>query len=169
MFRLSVGPGYGAFIQRSNPELSIRGLGLTVSVDIGYALDRDWVLHLRYANTNVLSGSAYRGGEEIALTESPFAAAQIVAVAGTYYLMPHNLFATLALGLGTTTMQIDTYRDTDTDVGYGMCLDAGKEWWVGRHLGIGAALRLWLSAMATESGANVYAPYVGLMATATYQ
>ncbi|MGD8859095.1 MAG: hypothetical protein PVI30_03730 [Myxococcales bacterium] len=169
LLRLSLGPDGGWFTLRSNPELEIRGIGLTVSLDLGYALDRNWVLHLRYATSNILSGRAWLGGMEVGQAESPFAAGQMIGVAGTYYLMPENIFATLTLGLGTSTMQVDGFSDTDTDVGYALCVDGGKEWWVGSDLAVGVALRVWLSAMAAESGANVVAPLIGLVGTATYQ
>lgn len=169
MLRAQLGPGYGAATLRSSPALKVTGAGAMLSLDLGYAVTEALTVHGRYAMATILTGEA-KLGSEVQLGESePTVTVVMFGVAGTYYLMPSNLFATLTVGLGATTMQVDLLRDTDTDMGWAFSLDLGKEWWVADNAGIGVALRGWFSAMAAESRANVYFPAVALLLSATYQ
>jgi hypothetical protein len=56
----------------------------------------------------------------------------------TYYLMPVNLYVSGSVGTGK--LSVDTgHVSGDTDYGFVLDLTVGKEWWVGKSWGLGAA------------------------------
>jgi hypothetical protein len=69
-----------------------------------------------------------------------------------YYIQPANVYlsATLAfskLSFGSYDYSYNGYSAADTDLGIGGSFMVGKEWWVGRHLGMGVAGQLQLASM----------------------
>ncbi|MDD9935109.1 MAG: hypothetical protein OXT09_15970 [Myxococcales bacterium] len=169
MLRAQLGPVLGSATLRSAPEMKVDGLGAAFSLDMGYALSPELTVHGRYALVNLIIGTAKLGGEQVGAGEEPSVTASMLAASATYYLMPLNAFATLAIGLGVASMEVDQFRETKTDMGWAFNLDLGKEWWFSDNAAMGVVLRGWFSAMAAESDANVFFPAGAVLFSASYQ
>lgn len=66
-----------------------------------------------------------------------------------FYFMPLNAFVsgTLLVTRLSFTDELYDVSAGDTDLGFGLAVTGGKEWWVSPHWGIGLAARLYFGAM----------------------
>jgi hypothetical protein len=53
----------------------------------------------------------------------------------TYYIVPANVYLSGSLGLGW----LSATENVESDVGFGLDITLGKEWWVGGSWGLGLA------------------------------
>jgi hypothetical protein len=102
------------------------------------------------------------------------AGAYLFGPAVTYYFMPANVYVTGAVGLSALTLRTSDADDDgeSTDVGLGVNLDAGKEFWVGPDWGLGVAARVWWSMIKDKEGtleSDVSFVGAALLFSATYQ
>ena len=94
----------------------------------------------------------------------------LIAPALTYYFMPVNLYITGAVGVSIADAAQDDGDETESDVGWGVNLDVGKEWWVDDNWGIGVAGRLVLGSVALDGvDADMGFAGAGVLFSATYQ
>lgn len=71
-----------------------------------------------------------------------------------YYIEPINLYLSGTLAFSEISISnYDNNGSLDTNLGFGMSLAVGKEWWVARDWGIGLAGQLHLASMR-DSGAD---------------
>jgi hypothetical protein len=94
-----------------------------------------------------------------------------------YYFMPINSFVSASLLVTKISFTDEVYDVSlgDTDLGFGLTLMGGKEWWVSRDWGIGLAARLHFASMGDHPEVDwvVYdtrlnAVAFSLLFTATY-
>jgi hypothetical protein len=87
-----------------------------------------------------------------------------------YYIEPINLYLSGTLAFSEVSVSnYDNNGSLDTNLGFGMSLAVGKEWWVARDWGIGLAGQLHLASMR-DSGvdARMTAAAFSLLFSATY-
>jgi hypothetical protein len=104
------------------------------------------------------------------VTYHPNAELTMAAAGGgvTYYFMPSNVYLSGSIGIGKLSLDAGSIT-VDTDAGVVFDFTAGKEWWVGNHWGLGAALGV--SAHSIPDGfvdANWSGPSLALRFSATY-
>jgi outer membrane protein W len=73
--------------------------------------------------------------------------------------MPVNIYFTGAVGVSWTSVR-EQDSDGDTvsnasDMGLGLNLDIGKEWWVSDNWGLGVAARLWYTALTHKQDLGI--------------
>jgi hypothetical protein len=97
----------------------------------------------------------------------------LLGPAVTYYLMPINMYATAAAGLGVVivTHEDDEDDDASSDGGFGLNVDIGKEWWVNANWGLGVAGRFWYTSAKDEEADDAEFECIGggVLFSATYQ
>jgi hypothetical protein len=179
--RLTTGPAGGA-VSLDIPDQDERtysGGGWSSSLDIGGALARDLVVFGRLRGAWLFDPKVRDGNQTVDLGGDSFFVTQGLIGAGiNYYVMPLNIYFGGAIGFATVaTGRTRRGEDADTqssDVGFGIDLDAGKEWWVSDNWGLGVALRLSLASV--PAGKDVAARdavfgsgFVSLVFSATYQ
>jgi len=61
-----------------------------------------------------------------------------IGVGLTYYIMPHNVYLSGSLLMAKTKIEEPVFEE-ETELGPGILLCVGKEWWVGKKWGLGVA------------------------------
>jgi hypothetical protein len=86
----------------------------------------------------------------------------------TYYFMPSNFYLSGSVGVGTLSLDAGAIT-FETDAGAVLDLTLGKEWWVGRRWGLGAAAGFSYHAIP-DGGVdeNWKGPGFGIRFSATY-
>ncbi len=188
MFRVTLGPGWGSFTERSSVTtigsggdsvelgeqvLDVSGAGLLLGLDLGTALGASTTLHARLSEMSLPDPGIRADGETLTPRGDATRAPTYLGAALTHYLMPLHLYGTASVGLAVLRRP---GFDGDTslgDVGWGLNVDVGKEWWVSDNWGVGLAARyFWLSssADAADGGRRDNRGHMGgLLLSATYQ
>jgi hypothetical protein len=178
--RFTTGPAGGA-ISLDVPEedeLTYSGGGWSTAIDIGGAPTRDLVIFGRVRGSWIFDPKVRLGDREVDTSDNLIVTQSLLGAGINYYIMPINIYFGGALGFATIGMTRDRGRNRselrqDSDVGFGLDLDAGKEWWVGDNWGLGVALRLSLASVPAGSenpeDAVFGSGFVSLLFSATYQ
>jgi hypothetical protein len=178
--RLTTGPAGGA-VSLDVPDLPERtysGGGWSSSIDIGGGPVRDLVIFGRLRGAWLFDPKVRDGNAEVDLGAAFNVTQGLIGAGINYYVMPLNIYFGGAIGFATITTardrpgQVDDVRQA-SDVGFGIDLDAGKEWWVGDNWGIGVALRLSLASVPAGNDiardAVFGSGFVSIVFSATYQ
>lgn len=154
---LQLGPGYTSMSASADGlDVTISGGGAAFSLGIGGAVAPNFILfgHLlghssidpKVEIKNVGSGTA-----DGSATVSGF------GVGAAYYVMPVNLFiggSALATQLSADDNDPSTTDENTSEIGFGVSVMAGKEWWVSDNWGLGAALQFLAATMKDKATAN---------------
>jgi hypothetical protein len=145
-------------------------------VDVGGAPVHDLVIFGRLRGAWLIEPSFRIDDEEVADTDGLAVNQGLLGAGLNYYIMPLNLYFGGVVGFAVVeTVQSRRNRDdrTDTsDVGFGVDLDVGKEWWIDDNWGVGVALRLSLSGVPAEDiaqDAMFGSGFFAVLFSATYQ
>ncbi|MDD9935997.1 MAG: hypothetical protein OXT09_20465 [Myxococcales bacterium] len=169
MLRVTAGLGGAGAAVDEAIEVEVSGGGWLFSLDIGGTIAQTLVLHGRLATISVFEPTVKLDGDEIAQVDDARLSLTHLGPALTYYIMPYNIYFTGSLGVSLAELEGDAGR-IETDPGFGMSLDFGKEWWVAHDWGLGVAARLMIGAAQLErSDADAGLAGIGLLFTATYQ
>ncbi len=178
-FRVTSGFGGGAVTLDipDEPERTYSGVGWSASVDAGASPVDDLVIFGRLRGAWVIEPELRVDDEEVETVEGLAVNQGLFGAGLHYYVMPLNLYFGGAVGFSVIeTVQSRRNRDdrSDTsDVGVGIDLDVGKEWWIDDNWGIGAALRLSLSAVPADGDVSRDAVFgsgfLAVLFSATYQ
>jgi hypothetical protein len=169
MFRLTLGAGF----MSSNASSSLAGLSErvsgpsgTFSLVFGGALDEHWILGGDLWDMAAPQPTVSRQGVQGTAIDSTLGLGAI-GVNVTYYLMPANVYFSLAPSL--TRLQFTTGEiESSSKVGVGGKLQVGKEWWVGDHWGIGVAGQFAASENGDAGDTTWTTVAAHLLFTATY-
>jgi len=174
MLRMTLGFGGGsAEYELAGSRYESSGPATSFSLDVGGALSENFVLHGRLSEVAMEEPALSIDGEEIATFDNGRVVSFLFGPALTYYFMPINLYATVAIGISVGTGD-DGERTTEgSDVGWGLNLDVGKEWWIGEQWGLGVAMRLFVSSAPEQTysadGVDVDTRALTVLLSATYQ
>jgi hypothetical protein len=142
--RLQVGGGYNR-ASVVGEDLAVKGGAAGINAEVGAALTRNFILYGKLFGTSVPSPDIEVGdltieGRDEDVSQNYGA----LGVGFTYYLMPANVYLSGALSFAQLTINEDGEKIAETDVGGGLHLGIGKEWWVSKNwgLGLGAELAL---------------------------
>lgn len=150
------------------------GFALGFSLDLGASPTDDLVIHARLADVVNPSPSVSMDGTDLGEAQDLSLIANLFGVGITYYFMPINFYVTGVIGPSWLTLSDQTSDTSDSsDVGFGLNLDLGKEWWVSDNWGLGLAGRFWLTTLEHQSDSAVPVDYMllafGVAFSATYQ
>lgn len=175
-FFLSLRPGIGILHAKYNYggyDTTISGAGPALSLALGGAVTPNLILYgeilsVRTSSPTVDSRYGSSGfGSDIGL----FGMGPGLA----YYVQPSNLYVagTVALSWITTNSTSSSFESsadgTLTDVGFGLAVTVGKEWWVSPNWGLGVAGALHVASMRMQSvDARMTAEGISILFSATY-
>jgi len=132
--RLSGGFGYANTGISDGASLDLSGLTGDYNFAIGGVISRDLALHGTFWGWAIgdpevdLNGSSLGNADE-SLNLS------VMGGGVTYYIVPANVYLSGSLGLGW----LSATENVESDVGFGLDITLGKEWWVGGSWGLGLA------------------------------
>jgi hypothetical protein len=184
--RLSLGMGGGviggdAHVTRGS-EVSASGLGMALDIAIGGALVENLILNADIFRAVLFNPSIEEDGNTIGDSDiegdaddigDAIGVGQDVSLAGlgiglTYYIMPINLYLSGSIGLGQAVFEGDRGDVEGSDLGLGLNLMVGKEWWVGADWGIGLAGQFVYVAVEDDVLGDVSGLALSLLFSATY-
>jgi hypothetical protein len=176
MLRLTLGIGASALRATQSDidaDLKYDGFGASFSLDAGGAPLENLIVHGRLGSFMLTQPDLSIDGEDRGSFEDVSLFTFLIAPAVTYYVMPLNLYGTLAIGV-SWVVYADASRESDnaTDPGIGFNAELGKEWWVMRDWGFGLAGRFWLTRLTdAAAGHRTATSWSGfaLLFSATYQ
>jgi hypothetical protein len=137
--RVSAGLGFGSTRHKlTRGSYKVSGLEGILSLDIGATVIDNLIVFGRISgfawNSLRESDSANAGGSYLGM----------VGAGARYYLMPHNAFASAALGLAATQVLDDLGNSKNANPGFGFELEVGRDFWAGTPLdrrAVGLSLR----------------------------
>lgn len=175
-FFLRMNPGIGflsAKYSYGGSETTISGGGLALSFALGGAITPNLVIYGEFLSTSALDPTTKDGTGSSTWNGS-------VGLFGfgpgiAYYLEPANLYfsGTLAFSQVTRSTDHSTSDSSDTtdltDMGVGLGLTVGKEWWVSQNWGLGFAGLFHLASMKMKNvDTRMSAAALSILFSATY-
>ncbi|PWJ63700.1 MULTISPECIES: autotransporter domain-containing protein [unclassified Fibrobacter] len=143
---LGLGFGYGSFndqIEGGLGELKNSGLQAESNVRIGYSIIENLALHATISVTPIYSDlETYLDGKKQGSISHDGFNTFLLGIGATYYIPnTDNFFASASFGISdySVTFKDKDYEFDNLDAGFGFNLMAGKEWWVGDNMLLGAA------------------------------
>jgi len=150
--RLTAGLGYlYATESAGGQSVNYSGLGGSAGAALGGVIAPNLILFGEILGTSAWDaevgsgGPSYHPGVDVTLLGFGPGIA--------YYLQPANMYLSATLAFSKLTFSNSNYYDPsygyaeDTNLGVGASFMVGKEWWMGRHLGMGVAGQLHLASM----------------------
>lgn len=167
--RVSAGLGFGATRHKlSRGTYKVSGLEGILSLDIGASVIDNLIVFGRVSafawNSLSESDSANAGGAYLGL----------LGAGARYYLMPHNVFASAALGLAATQVLDDLGNSKNANPGIGFELELGRDFWAGTPLdsrAVGLSLRfgyVTCSSAAPKDSKSFNSYAISLLFSAAY-
>jgi hypothetical protein len=184
MLRLTAGLGFGGMSTDQGPgeplsraervrgvEFSLTGVAGAFAFDVGGSPIHNLVIHGRFSFLSLTSPTLSVNDQELGDIDDASVSMLLFAPAVTYYFMPVNIYLTGAAGFALAGI---TYDDGDrresgaTDLGWGINLDAGIEFWLGQAWAIGPALRLLYISVPDDDNTDDPPIWNGLGLTALF-
>ncbi|HRP69687.1 MAG TPA: hypothetical protein PLY93_09165 [Turneriella sp.] len=142
------------------------------NLQLGVAVVDNFILHgslSGYSSTDISEGKL--DGTTQAFTNKIKANISVIGAGFTYYIMPINLYFGAEVGRATTTITNGSVSFT-SEAGVAFNLYIGKEWWVSKNWGLGAALFYHYSTMPDSASGSVIPQItntvIGIAFSATY-
>lgn len=158
--------GSAASTEENNTELDIRGGAGRLGIAVG------WTVAPRLILTAELLGHAVLGPEleykgTVTMTDDDVVWGVSYAGLGVNYYFPSNLYLSGSGGALVMTLETSDTKMTETDVGFGMKIGLGREWWVSPKVGLGVGIEL-LAGYVPDDEARWGVATFGLAFSATY-
>ena len=138
--RIQLGPGYTRMTSSDGGagELTIKGSGAGFTLALGGAVAENLIVFGELGGDSASQPSFEVNGNTLGNADGS-AGVSGIGVGLAYYIMPTNLYLSGAL-LGARLSSRDRANNTSTsDLGVGVDLSLGKEWWVSDNWGLGIA------------------------------
>ena len=155
---MSVGPNFPSITSEvvGTYNLKFTGTGAQFDFKIGGAIKENLILHATLTS-NTMSGPQVSSSGSSQNTSNNITLGETMIGGGiTYYIMPSNIFLSGSLGIGNfTLLDIDTNTSISTNRGFSMQLKVGKEWWISKKWGLGAAITYGKTKLTNTPGGGV--------------
>lgn len=162
--RLALGFG-GASVTRNDVpglgDMTLSGVSGYFSFDIGAAILESFIVHGRISAMALVDPNVSVDGEELGEAMDTSVSTAVLGIGATYYLMPINMYFTGTFGIARATVETPV-EEVQSDAGFAMELDIGKEWWVGDDWGLGVAGRFHFSRVPPSGASSEDSPLIGL-------
>jgi hypothetical protein len=131
-------------------EREQHGFAGSLSLDVGGAPIENLVVHGRLANHTIVSPDLTLNGRDFGEQDRSSITAHLLGAGVSYYLMPINLYATVAVGMSWMRFASSRGNEQYAYPGIAVNADIGKEWWISADVGLGAAARFWYAHGSQE-------------------
>ncbi len=170
--RFTPGLGYTSTSESvGSDSVGISGLGGMGGFGIGWSIVNNLVLHLNFASVSAINPkvSITSGGTTLSKDVSASETVTLFGLGASYYIMPANIYVGGSVGASSLSLTTDK-STTDSGTGWGLTLNAGKEWWVSDNWGLGVAGQFLFSSVPDKgsSSANLNTAAFGIQFSATY-
>jgi hypothetical protein len=148
----ALGPAYAnMFTEVAGQELSMSGGGAALSLALGGAVAPNLILFGQLV-AHAAADPKLEASGFASETLNGSAAVTGVGAGVAFYVMPVNVFLSgSALATQITISDKDNDEVGETDLGFGLNLAAGKEWWVSDNWGLGGALQFMVASMESKN------------------
>jgi tetratricopeptide (TPR) repeat protein len=147
-FFLRVQLGFGfTTLTADRADVEVSGASGHFSLAAGAALAGKLVLYGELGGGSVTEPSV-KSGNRSTMFDGNLSVVTF-GVGAAYYIMPINIYVSGTVGASQVTLRVE-HQMLESKTGYGVTLSAGKEWWVSKDLGLGAALQLHGSAVKED-------------------
>jgi hypothetical protein len=146
---LQLGPGFTSAKASSGPDsITLSGGGFGFSIAAGGALNDNLILFGELLVDSALSPDVEVNGVKTATLDNASAGLGGFGAGVAYYVMPVNLFLSGALTASRLTVNDSNGNEVgSSDLGIGIDLDVGKEWWVSDNWGLGVVGQFFVASM----------------------
>jgi len=148
---LQMGPGYSSMSASSGgSDITVSGGGIELSLALGGAVAPNLILFGQIVGNSSIDphievSGLGSGDAKGSATVSGFGAGI------TYYVMPANVYLSgSALATRLTISDEDGNDVGKTNLGFGLNLSVGKEWWVSDNWGLGGAVQFMAARMEDQ-------------------
>lgn len=150
--RIQTGAGYTR-TSLLGQDFAFRGISGAFNLEVGGAVATDFIVYGKVFSTYTSRPTVDMDGETFTgeLAGVQGAALNTLGVGATWYLMPGNLYLTGALSMADIAIALDSQQG-GSNVGVGLHLGLGKEWWVSDNWALGVGAELALSRLPGRSG-----------------
>jgi len=169
--RLQVGGGYlRAKAADVSPDLVVKGGSGNINAEVGFALVNNFILFAKFYGASAPNPSLQLGDLTIeGQNEDVSQNYGAVGLGLTYYFMPANIYLSGAITYTQLSISENGEKVAESDVGGGLHLGVGKEWWVSKNWGLGIGAELALGRILNESTHdNWNVTHLSLVFSATY-
>jgi hypothetical protein len=181
--RLTLGPSFGAVGLGTRDEdedyvdVGFAGGGWNSSLDIGGSNGDNLAIFGRLRHVTLVDANLYLDDDEVRDVDVSLLTQSMIGVGVSYFIMPLNMYLGAAVGMGllTTSYKRPGRLEVkyDSDVGFALDAEIGKEWWVADDWGVGAAARVSFADIPTgdDEPRDAYfgAIFASLLLSVTYQ
>lgn len=168
--RALIGPGYLHNSANINGYTSTEsGVGLTMGIAIGGVVAPNLIVYGEFLATTV-SDPQYDDGA-VSGTENGVTATFAGVGPGIAYYLDQNLYLSGTLLFSRVSYSYDdtSYADDATDLGIGLGLTIGKEWWVSHDWGLGVSGQFLMASMKLKYyDTRLTSVGIALLFSATY-
>ena len=126
------------------------GFAGALALDVGGAPMENLIVHGRLASASIVSPDLTLDGRDFGEQERSSVSAYLLGAGVTYYLMPLNAYATLALGFSSLRFATRGGSTQYARPGVALQADLGKEWWIASDVGVGLGLRFGYARVSQE-------------------
>jgi hypothetical protein len=154
--RMFLGGGYTDWEADSRPKVTLDGTSGAFGIALGGAVAENFIIY------GEAFGSAVTGPElKYGDVEGTFSEDISTSVTGfgpgiAYYFVPANLYLSGTLALSQMTLSEKGDEIAETEMGFGLNLMAGKEWWVSDNWGLGLAVQVYGGQMDDKGGSPTW-------------
>jgi hypothetical protein len=176
--RLSAGLGYSnAKFHEDSGALTLSGLSGMIDFGIGGMIVPNFALAAEVFGFNAFEPTASADGQDFGELDNTSMRVGGFGVSGTYYIMPANIYASLAVGVGVGSLitrgtigGVTFEAREDSDAGFALNFMLGKEWWIAPRWGLGLAAQVMFASLPPDAdeGDNIRVFAVGLALSATF-
>ncbi|AKQ69143.1 hypothetical protein A176_006055 [Myxococcus hansupus] len=150
--RLQVGGGYlRAKATDAIPQYTVKGAGANINAEVGFALVNNFILHAKFYGASTPNPSMQIGDLTIeGQDEDRSQNYGAVGLGITYYIMPANVYLSGAVTYTQLSVSRRNEKVAESDIGGGLHLGIGKEWWVSKNWGLGVGAELAMGRIRNE-------------------
>jgi tetratricopeptide (TPR) repeat protein len=166
--RAQLGLGYTT-VTADQADLKLKGGSGHFALAAGGALSDRFVLYAELASGVASEPDVELEGQSATLTDGEMSVTSL-GVGGALYIMPANVYLSATASAARLSLEFQQ-RSLETRTGFGLTLSAGKEWWVGRDVGIGLAVQLHGAAMKEDVATDpdtLMPAWISLLFSGTY-
>lgn len=166
---LRVTPGVAASAATADDDgtdLALSGGAGRFGIAVGWAVSPRVILDVELLGHAVLGPELEIDGMTTETDDDVVWGVSYAGVGANYYL-PSNLYLTGSLGAMMMTLETSDMDTAETDVGFGLKVGVGYEWWVASKVGLGVGVEL-LAGSVDDGDARWGVATLGLAFSATY-
>ena len=158
--------GSAAQTTYEDTDYKLQGGAGRLGIAVGWAVSPRWIVAAELLG-HVSLGPELESDGMTTVTDDDVAWGVSYAGIGFNHYLRSNVYFTASAGGLMMTLDTDEMDVGETDLGFGLKLGVGKEWWVANEVGLGVGLEL-LAGSVPDGDADWAVATFGLAFSATY-